>query len=643
MKKIALLYLFITYSCFIHAQRTCKFHSLLQEELMRNAQLSLQKNNFEHQLPLFEAQLSKHQIKLPDTIFIPLVFHVLWHSDRENIIDSQITTQVRILNEDFRSINADTSNTPEFFKKNRGKTRFYFVLAKQDPYGVPTSGINRVYTFKADGFSLDGSVNVSRLGGQDAWNPQDYVNIWICNMESASGTVGATYFPGGSLKRDGIMVDYRYIGTGGVTEAPYNLGRTMTHEMGHYFNLDHTWGPTDITFAPFCGDDDHVEDTPPQANANYYCPKYPRPSCGNISDMFMNYMDYVDDPCMNMFSKGQVERMIAAWYIMTPYLRNSKALQTPAPLTSADAGVIEILSPINNSFTCNDADKIIIVVRNFGTDTLSNVKIITGLQGKPAEKNVYALTRLHIPPQSNDTIRLVGLFRYTTTGSLSFFAATTKPNKNEDGNATNDKTTITINVQGNSGLALPYIQHFNEIPFPPKGVGIDNPDRLFTWSATNGSQLSGLAPSVMMDNIEYPFIGRKDYLLMPSIDLSKTKYPVLSFLHAFQLYKEGKRLYSDTLMVEVSTDCGQSWNRIFYKGGFDLATVKTPQRGYFSPDKRSQWKMNTISLTAWHGNKNVWIRFGNICGGENLLYLDDIRIADVQPIQKIILESVVVE
>ena len=386
-----------------------------------------------------------------------------------------------------------------------------------------------------------------------------------------------------------------------------------------------------------------MEDTPPQANANYYCPKYPQPSCGNTSDMFMNYMDYVDDPCMNMFSKGQVERMMAAWYIMTPYLSNSKALETPPERASADAGVIEILSPINNSFTCNDADKVIVIVRNFGTDTIRNIKIITGLKGIPAANAMYELNDLHILPQSQDTILLKGIFRYNTVGSLSFFAATTQPNHLEDGNASNDKSIITINVQGKRGINLLYIQHFNEIPFPPKGVGVENADGLFTWTATNGSQQSGLAPSVTMDNIEYPFIGRKDYLLMPAVDLSTTKKPVLSFLHAYQLYKEGKRLYSDTLTVEISTDCGQSWNRVWCKGGFDLATVKPPQRGYFSPDKREQWQANNISLLPWKGNKNVWIRFGNICGGENLLYLDDLRIADVQQSVNIGFENTVLE
>lgn len=628
MKKGLLLFVLLIIINHLPAQRSCRFHSLLQEEVGINTAFKQYKENFEKELPLFLRNVQERKIQLPDTIFIPLVFHVLWHSEAENIIDSQITSQVRILNEDFRSLNSDTINTPSFFKTLRGKTKFWFVLAKQDPYGTPTNGINRVYTFRKDGFALDGRVNVSKLGGQDAWDPRFYVNIWVCNMESASGTIGATYFPGGSLKRDGIMIDYRYLGTGGITLPPYNLGRTMTHEIGHYFNLDHTWGPTDISFLPFCGDDDHVDDTPLQSNANYYCPQFPRPSCGNISDMYMNYMDYVDDPCMNMFSKGQVDRMLAAWYIMTPYLRYSRALETPLPVSAADAGIIAILNPVNHSFTCKPSEKIVVVLRNFGTDTLHTVNIAVGISDDSSSVKKYRITQLAIPPQMNDTLKLQGLFFYPNSGSLSLFVTTEQPNQTADGNPSNNRSSITINVQDNRGRRVPYVQYFNEIPFPPKGIGLENPDGLFTWTATNGSQLSGLAPSIMMDNIEYPFPGRKDYLLLPPVDLSETAEPALSFLHAYQLYIGGQKTFSDTLTAEVSINCGKNWQRIFYKGGIELASVKRAERGYFSPDSRDQWTSNTLSLQPWRGHKNVWIRFGNICGSENLLYLDNIMIKD---------------
>lgn len=628
MKKLLLLLAVVCYTNISEAQRTCRFHSLLQEEYNISPALKQRKESFEQELMLFQRDLLARKIQLPDTIFIPLVFHVLWNNATENIIDSQITSQVRIMNEDFRSLNADTVNTPPFFKNLRGKTKFWFALAKQDPLGMPTTGINRVYTFRKEGFALDGRVNVSKFGGQDAWDPRCYVNIWVCNMESASGTIGATYYPGGSLKRDGIMIDYRYLGTGGVTLPPYNLGRTMTHEMGHYFNLDHTWGPTDISFAPYCGDDDHVDDTPPQSNANYHCPVFPRPSCGNTSDMYMNYMDYVDDPCMNMFSKGQVERMMGVWYIMTPYLRQSKALEEPAPIKANDAGIIAILNPVNHSFTCDKGERIVLVIRNFGTDTLRSVLISTGISGDSSSVKKSLINNLSIPPQMNDTIKIPGLYDYPYSGNLSLYATTQFPNKSPDGNADNNRTTITVNVQDNKGRRLPYAQYFNDLPFPPKGIGLENPDGLFTWTATNGSQLSGLAPSIMMNNIEYPFARRKDYLLLPPFDLSGTTMPQLSFLHAYQLYKGGQKAFSDTLMVEVSIDCGKNWQRIFYKGGKDLASVKRPERGYFSPDRIDQWTSNSLSLNNWRGKKNVWIRFGNICGKENLVYLDNIMVTD---------------
>jgi hypothetical protein len=609
-------------------QRSCRFNNLLREAAETDPYLPGKKVAFEKQINTFYEDLSQRKIQLPDTIFIPLVFHVLWHTPDENIIDSQIISQVRILNEDFRSLNADTVNTPPFFKTLRGKTNFYFVLARQDPFGLPTNGINRVYTYRKNGFALDGVVHVSRLGGQDAWDPRYYVNVWVCNMENASGTIGATYFPGGSLKRDGIMIDYRYLGTGGITQAPYNLGRTMTHEMGHYFNLDHTWGPTDISYAPFCGDDDHVDDTPPQSNANYYCPSFPRPSCKNISDMYMNYMDYVDDPCMNMFSKGQAERMLAAWYIMTPYLRVSKALNIPAPLRSNDAAIDNILMPVEYSFSCSEKTRVVLVLRNAGTDTISSVEIVTGITGDSSSINRWSLTSLHLQPGEKDTVLLPGFYSYPSTGSLSFYGTIVSVNSKKDDNTLNNGITVKVNIVGPIGRILPYYQQFNDIPFPPAGIGIENPDKLFTWTATNGSQLSGLAPSIMMNNREYPFAGRKDYLLLPPFSLDGSESPVIEFLHAFQLYDEGRRMRSDTLLVEVSTDCGFTWHTLFYKGGRQLATVKQPQRGYFSPDRRDQWQLNTLSLIAFRGMPNVWIRFGNISGKENLLYLDNIVVKD---------------
>ncbi len=619
---LVLLFIFIAFINEGFGQRSCGFNEQLKLAEQTDPAVAIKRNNFEKEFSSFKAALSAGRISIPDTIFIPVVVHVLWHEAEENIIDSQVLSQIRILNEDFNGLNPDRANTPAFFKPLRGKTHFFFQLAKQDPNGLPTNGIDRQYTFRKNGFGLDGVVNITALGGCDAWDPRYYVNIWCCNMEQASGTFAATYFPGGSLLRDGIQCDYHYMGTGGVTQPPYNLGRTITHEMGHYFNLDHTWGPSDVTFVPFCGDDDHVEDTPPQGKANYYCPQFPKSSCGNYSDMFMNFMDYTDDGCMNMFSKGQVERMWAAWYIMTPLLRYSKALVQPK-LYAHDAGVQAILEPNENSFGCDKRIRPVIIVRNYGTDTLKRVSILYGIAEKMIGSNV--IEYLQIPPLSRDTIE-AGWIDIEGNGPADLFAATVIPG-GLDENPFNDTARVVYNRNNGPGMGLPFYEDFSHHFFPPAGWSVLNPDRLFTWTPTNGSQLSGYAPSIMMDNIEYPFKGEKDMLVTPPLNLSGSNSPRLIFSHAFQLFSNDF-ISSDTLEVSVSLDCGQSWQRVFYKGGRELATKRPPTRAYFSPDKESDWKKDTIDLTPFKGITNLLVAFVNINGSDNLLYLDNIAVTD---------------
>ena len=627
MKKniLSLLFLFL-FTQNSYTQRLCLFYKQLKTSELIDPLLKTKRDRFENDFITWKEDTRSGKIKLPDTIFIPVVVHVLWHTAQENIIDAQIISQIKILNEDFNSRNADTANTPAYFKPLKGKTNFYFVLAKQDPDGMPTTGINRKYTFIEKGFGLDGSVNFTNRGGQDAWNPRYYVNIWCCKMEDVSGTFASTYFPGGSLLRDGIQCDYHYMGSGGITQPPYNLGRTITHEMGHYFNLDHVWGPSDITFISYCGDDDHVEDTPPQSKANYYCPSFPKSSCANYSDMFMDYMDYTDDPCMNMFSKGQAERMLAAYYIMTPNLKFSKALQQPK-IFADDAGIKSILRPTKNSFVCDNKTEAKIVIRNYGTDSLKYVILKYGITN--GDINTAVFDNINIAPFSNDTV--VINFNFTGTGSLEFFASASMPNKKEDLQASNNAATTVFNANNGVGKPLPFSEDFSQVLFPPKGWSVLNSDELFTWTATTGSQLSGYAPSAMMDNIECPYKGRKDFLIMPPLDFSNTVKPQLLFDHAFQLYKNGRKV-SDTLEIKISIDCGQNWQIIYYKGGKDLATVKPAQYGYLSPDKKSDFKKDSIDLSFYTTNNNVLIAFVNISGRENLLYLDNVEVMDAQNI-----------
>lgn len=570
-------------------------------------------------------KLNKQNNMHGDSIFIPVVVHVLWHNPVENISDEQIFSQIKVLNEDFNSLNADTIKTPAYYKPLRGKTNFYFRLAKQDPDGLPTNGINRVHTDIDSGFGLDGKINFTKFGGQDPWDPRYYVNIYVCVLYESSNTFAVTYFPGGSLRRDGIICDYRFFGTVGITTPPYDKGRTVTHEMGHYFNLDHTWGPTDLTSLPDCTDDDHVEDTPPQSVANYGCPKFPTVSCvPGISDAYMSYMDYTNDACMNMFTKGQAERMIASYYVMTPYLKYSKALKAPL-LTKNDAGIKEIIKPFENGYYCKKQVKPKVVVRNYGTGILHAVTIRYTMDGTTWLSQKF--NDLDIAAYATDTLQLNAV-DINNSGSMLFKVFTAEPNGSKDENNANDEASVTFNHTTGNGSALPFSENFQSVKFPPAGWSVINPDGLFTWAPTTGSLLSGYAPSVMMDNIEFPKHGGVDELVTPSLDFSKAVHPVLTFSHAFALYKFGRNK-SDTLKVLVSTDCGESWASIFDKGGRDLSTATNGRYGYFSPDSASQWKKNVIDLSAYAGQSNVLISFQNIGGMENLLYLDNISVKDI--------------
>jgi hypothetical protein len=238
---------------------------------------------------------------------IPVVVHVVYRTNQENISKAQIDSQIDVLNADYRKKNADISNVPVCFKSFVCDARIEFELAKTDPNGNQTDGIVRKKT-NVNGFTSNDAVKSSSSGGSDAWPYDKYLNIWVCRL--AGGLLGYAQFPGGPASTDGIVITYTAFGTNGTVAAPFDKGRTATHEVGHWLNLRHIWGDDDGA----CSGSDYVSDTPNQGGPNYGTPSFPTISCGNgpNGDMFMNYMDYVDDASMNMFSCGQVARMQAA-------------------------------------------------------------------------------------------------------------------------------------------------------------------------------------------------------------------------------------------------------------------------------------------------------------------------------------------
>ena len=237
---------------------------------------------------------------------IPVVVHVVWNTATQNISDAQIASQIDVLNRDYRRANSDVSSTPAPFLPLTSDARVEFALATIDPGGAPTSGIERRQTSVAS-FSDNDAVKAQGTGGMNAWPADRYLNIWVCQL--GGGLLGYAQFPGGPAATDGVVILQSAFGTTGTAAPPFQLGRTATHEIGHWLNLNHIWGDD----GTGCTGTDNVADTPNQAGANTGTPAFPHVSCSNgpNGDMFMNYMDYVDDPAMFMFTAGQVARMQA--------------------------------------------------------------------------------------------------------------------------------------------------------------------------------------------------------------------------------------------------------------------------------------------------------------------------------------------
>ncbi|WP_211261148.1 zinc metalloprotease [Pseudonocardia acaciae] len=236
-----------------------------------------------------------------------MAVHSLFTTAEDDLTDAQVNSQIDVLNEDYNAKNADLANVPAAFQGLIGTPGLEFALATTDPKGKKTNGITRTRT-RVKEFGVNDAMKSSATGGHDAWDTTRYLNLWVCRLSGS--LLGYAQFPGGDPATDGVAITRSAFGRHGSAVAPFDLGRTATHEIGHYFNLSHIWGEARV---PTCSDSDSVDDTPNQWGPNNGKPTFPHESCHNSpnGDMFMNYMDYVDDDTMVMFSEQQVRRMHA--------------------------------------------------------------------------------------------------------------------------------------------------------------------------------------------------------------------------------------------------------------------------------------------------------------------------------------------
>lgn len=286
-------------------RRMCASMEVLQEQLSADPTLRKRMDDIENLTQSFIKNKSMYRLS-GDTMIVPVIVNVLYRTSAENISAGQIQSQIDVLNEDYGGKNADTSLIPSLFTTAKAyDTKIRFVL----------ENVVRKATNKKS-WGTNDAMKKSSLGGIDPTSPTTKLNIWVCTL--GQSLLGYAQFPGGNAATDGVVILNQAFGSrakypSGYYTSTYDLGRTATHEVGHWFNLRHIWG--DAT----CGDD-LVGDTPKHNTANYGCPSYPHYSTctGTPVEMTMNYMDYTDDACMYMFSKGQKDRMQATWVVGGP-------------------------------------------------------------------------------------------------------------------------------------------------------------------------------------------------------------------------------------------------------------------------------------------------------------------------------------
>ncbi|MES2397513.1 MAG: M43 family zinc metalloprotease [Bacteroidota bacterium] len=523
---------------------------------------------------------------------IPVVVHVIHNGGTENISDAQIQSQITVLNEDFRKITGTSGDG------NGVDTEIEFCLAKKTPDGKCTNGIVRIQS------ALSNHLTYQRaqLKNLSYWDNTRYLNMYVVKtINGSSGILGYASYPGGPPDEDGIVLRHDYFGRIGT--AATTLGRTTTHEIGHWFGLYHTFnGGCGIDT---CSDGDYVCDTPPAINPNYGCPTIN--TCSNdfpnVNDQVQNYLDYSNDGCKSMFTDGQKTRMHAS----LTSLRYDIWQQWNIDSTGCDSGYVSPSCNVIADFTSNAQNICVGNTVLFTNKTLNNPLsfqwYFTG--GTPATSTALNPTVTYATlgtfPVKLVAIGSSGMDSVIQSGYIN---VTTPP----------------------VGQALPFFEGFETSVFPPNGITIDNPDAGITWERdTVAVQYAGTG-SAKINNLINTNYGQSDAMLLPRFDFTTfTGTPYLNFKWA---YAKSDINYSDELIVLVSSDCGVNWTQKFYRTGTAMTTGTTQTTPYI-PDTNTVWKTANVSLSTYSTSTNVLIKIVNVTDGGNNLYIDNINLGAI--------------
>ncbi|MEX2591909.1 MAG: choice-of-anchor J domain-containing protein [Anditalea sp.] len=547
---------------------------------------------------------------------IPVVIHVIHNGtpigEGANIPFSQIQAQIDILNEDYRKLNPDAANIPEEFESVAADANIEFVLAKQDPSGLPTNGINRIFGSK-EIYTPDDAVLIGQLA---LWPPEDYLNIWVITLKSPFlgyssfpvSELPGLDFPANTRETDGVTIDYRVFGEGGNALST-SLGRTTTHEVGHFLGLRHIWGDGG------CEVDDYVEDTPNQSQSNNTCLATPRITCDS-RDMIENFMDYTPDQCMGLFTLGQVERIdvVLNFSPRRTTLVNGRATLEPA-LSPNDLALKAIVDPQN--FVCATDITPSVSIVNVGNNEVTSTRIQITLNGQVFENENFSL---NLEPGATDTLILNPISLHSSTEN-NFEAEIVEVNGSTDPNLSNNSLNSIPVIQPT--ITIPYT--FNSADFSNLWT-IKNPDNALTWNQISLPIEGTQQDLIYLNGFNYETQGELDYFISPQINLAETPNAQLAFKMAFAPYADEE--FQESLLIAVSTDCGNTFELLEapYQKTDEFLATEEPILTEFFPDSESQFRTELVNLDRFEGYGDIRIAFISFNGYGNNMYLKDIEI-----------------
>ena len=574
--------------------------TIIAQELKRCGSSEAQKKLFEKYPELYkQRQLKETELKIKNyerskegyklspkkqSIYkIPVVFHIIHNYGPENISDEQIKDQMRILNEDFRKQNADTSEITPAFKQLAGDAEIEFVLANIDPDGNCTNGIERIATDIQFTDDEDAKLN--------PWPMEQYLNIWTVGKMVWPGVAGYAYYPGTAPPgKDGIIMLSDYVGSIGT--GTYSKARVLTHEAGHWLNLAHVWGDDEI--GQWCGDDG-VADTP-ETMGWTSCNLSSNDVCNPaIEENVQNYMEYAY--CMRMFTQDQCMRMQDA---LTDPWGVRYTLWDPANLTATG---VDIQPPNEcspypefkaNYTTICRGDSISFTDHSWNaTPTFWNWEFTGPVTYTSTSQN--PIIKFNEPGIYNATL---------TTGNSA------------GSNSVTEYSFITVNSTLAKFIA-PYTEGF-ELSTALSDWQILS-GSLPEWERTATAKYSG-SSSLILTNSQSS-VGETDELISSSIDLTKLSTPKIYFRRAFA---QKDSWNDDELKIYYSFNCGRTWSLRKTISGSSLATAPS-QYSSFVPSA-SQWALDSISIPTLYATSNFKVKFLFNAGGGNNIFLDDINI-----------------